>query len=362
MPDAPSPEDKPFPQSLCHRCAAPPRLVKTGRSVFILCPLLPQKYPPQPVLRCALFRPLLALLLLLSLPAHALSLSFKGGPVLHAPRYYNLYWGSYWSLALGQNDRQRLDAFFLSLAPSPRFASVLRQYDDGLQAGLLAQSFPLVNETPASLVTDAGVRALVQKTRPAPLPDEIDTVFLPRGTEVAVGSAQSCREFCGYHDSFADSAGHRWRYIVAPYASCAGCSFTSQPGLQLDTLRRDSSTVILSHEISETITDPDPATGWVAGDGEEIGDLCGGSKGVFQTAQIDGFEVQKEWSNADSACVAERPIPVAADGSCPAGFVASKGLCSEPQAEQRAAGCASAEAGWLAALSALAGTRRRRRR
>jgi len=46
----------PFPESLCHRCAAPPRYVRSGRSTFILCPLLPNKYPPQPVLRCALFR------------------------------------------------------------------------------------------------------------------------------------------------------------------------------------------------------------------------------------------------------------------------------------------------------------------
>lgn len=47
----------PFPDSLCHRCAAPPRYVHTGRSTFILCPLLPNKYPPQPVRLCALFRP-----------------------------------------------------------------------------------------------------------------------------------------------------------------------------------------------------------------------------------------------------------------------------------------------------------------
>lgn len=47
----------PFPTSLCHRCAAPPRYVKTQTSTFILCPLLPKKYPPQPVVRCALFKP-----------------------------------------------------------------------------------------------------------------------------------------------------------------------------------------------------------------------------------------------------------------------------------------------------------------
>jgi hypothetical protein len=51
------PEPLPFPTSLCHRCAAPPRYVQTKTSTFILCPLLPGKYPPQPVHACALFRP-----------------------------------------------------------------------------------------------------------------------------------------------------------------------------------------------------------------------------------------------------------------------------------------------------------------
>lgn len=53
----PGASDLPFPTSLCHRCAAPPRYVKTQTSTFILCPLLPRKYPPQPVVRCALYRP-----------------------------------------------------------------------------------------------------------------------------------------------------------------------------------------------------------------------------------------------------------------------------------------------------------------
>jgi hypothetical protein len=47
----------PFPQSLCHRCAAPPRYVTSDRgSVFIYCPVL-QRYPPQPVTACEAFVP-----------------------------------------------------------------------------------------------------------------------------------------------------------------------------------------------------------------------------------------------------------------------------------------------------------------
>jgi hypothetical protein len=47
----------PFPQSLCHRCAAPPRYVRTEQSVFVLCPVLPNKYPRQPVMSCPAFQP-----------------------------------------------------------------------------------------------------------------------------------------------------------------------------------------------------------------------------------------------------------------------------------------------------------------
>ncbi|MCU1281435.1 MAG: hypothetical protein JWM53_4981 [bacterium] len=47
----------PFPESLCHRCAAPPKYVRTERSTFVRCPLVAEKYPRQPVVTCALFRP-----------------------------------------------------------------------------------------------------------------------------------------------------------------------------------------------------------------------------------------------------------------------------------------------------------------
>jgi hypothetical protein len=50
------PSPLPYPQSLCHRCGAPPKYVQTKTSVFIMCPLLANKYPPQPVLQCPMFR------------------------------------------------------------------------------------------------------------------------------------------------------------------------------------------------------------------------------------------------------------------------------------------------------------------
>ena len=54
--DAPKVPDPPYPDSLCHRCAAR-RYVKGRATTFFLCTALPEKYPPQPVLECKAFRP-----------------------------------------------------------------------------------------------------------------------------------------------------------------------------------------------------------------------------------------------------------------------------------------------------------------
>ena len=54
--ETPKEDELPFPSSLCHRCAAPPKYVRTNEATYILCPLLTTKYPPQPVVRCHLFR------------------------------------------------------------------------------------------------------------------------------------------------------------------------------------------------------------------------------------------------------------------------------------------------------------------
>ena len=49
-------ETVPFPDSLCHACAAPPRLIRTAKATYIFCPIF-KKYPGQPVRSCPEFRP-----------------------------------------------------------------------------------------------------------------------------------------------------------------------------------------------------------------------------------------------------------------------------------------------------------------
>jgi hypothetical protein len=48
------PEGRPYAESLCWRCAHH-RAVKTARSAFVMCNVLPVKYPRQPVSSCPAF-------------------------------------------------------------------------------------------------------------------------------------------------------------------------------------------------------------------------------------------------------------------------------------------------------------------
>lgn len=146
---------------------------------------------------------------------------------------------------------------------------------------------------------------------------EIYHVFLPPGTDECIDATLLfCYSpdnlntffFCAYHGSadFTD-IGHVL-FSVEPYQNTPGCQ--DRPGTPNGQLV-DSTDDVLSHELFETITDPD-GTGWrniTAGGlfGEEIGDECVflvpgfGDPSVFT---IGGklYAVQLEYANSQHAC------------------------------------------------------------
>ncbi len=119
---------------------------------------------------------------------------------------------------------------------------------------------------------------------------------------------------------------------------------------------RRSETITLSHEMAETQTDPDGAVlsfGWFDNSNlshGEIGDLCEGTE-----ARLDGYSIQRMWSNEQSACVASGP-QASHGGGCPAGMHSENGYC----VPDTPVGCASAATGWpaLAVLISLLALRR----
>jgi hypothetical protein len=151
-------------------------------------------------------------------------------------------------------------------------------------------------------------------------------VFLPVGIDTCFPGNQVCYSpdnpstffFCAYHGSvdFTD-IGHVL-LSVEPYQNVTGCqAVPPNPNGAL----ADSTNSVLSHELIESITDPDPPTGWVAVNslpalGAEIGDLCEPvgvsclNNPYFCDSEVllnnHSYEIQLEYSNTYHACAAGR--------------------------------------------------------
>lgn len=151
-------------------------------------------------------------------------------------------------------------------------------------------------------------------------------IFLPQGVDTclptAPGATPECYSpdnpatffFCAYHSAvtFSDSVGHVL-FTVEPYQNVPGCQ--APPSGTANNQLIDSTNDTLSHELSETISDPNLNAWWVHklifGNGNEIGDMCIRSKIVgnniyshYGNIQLNGhpYTIQPEYSDQVHGC------------------------------------------------------------
>jgi len=106
---------------------------------------------------------------------------------------------------------------------------------------------------------------------------------------ITMGGSASCSAFCGYHSVFTYK-GIQVKYAVFPYLNCSACFLS---GLSV----ADMLTIVTSHEIRESVTDPadNGAYAWYDYAGYEADDKCAWHH-LYRTAN-GGFWVQPEYSN-----------------------------------------------------------------
>ncbi len=181
---------------------------------------------------------------------------------------------------------------------------------------------------PAKPLTDADVQKFVHSaaTKLGDGLGHIYHVFLPPGQAVCFTSADiSCYSsdnpaFCAYHSSvkFKDLS-NEVLYTVEPFQNVPGCSV--RPGTPNGTLI-DSTNNSLSHELTETITDPN-GDAWINFTavilaGAEIGDECSFFTVIPQGNNLATpfdptvftmgnhiYAVQPEYNNEDHSCTVE---------------------------------------------------------
>ena len=139
-------------------------------------------------------------------------------------------------------------------------------------------------------------------------------IYLPPGQDVCFTGTTQCYSpdnpdtffFCAYHASVDFSDIGHVLLTVEPYQNVNGCSVV-QPSPNGPVV--DSTADVLSHELFETITDPDGTAWWNRFDldlfGAEIGDECQNFDFGYGSVAINGkkYEIQPEYSNSRHGCL-----------------------------------------------------------
>lgn len=142
--------------------------------------------------------------------------------------------------------------------------------------------------------------------------DHVYHVFLKPGVDVCASAGvcyspdnMSTFAFCAYHGSVDFSDLGHVLYTVQPFQNVPGCS-VMQPSPNGAIV--DSTASAVSHELIETITDPD-GDAWYAQSslieyGQEIADICETPFGEYGAISIQGklYSIQPEYANKVHAC------------------------------------------------------------
>ncbi len=254
------------------------------------------------------------------------ALQYNGGSVQHSPHVYLLFWGPSWSTNSGEEaSASYLESFYagLGLQPQDSWSTTTDQYTDGTghpsfsgsvyKGAFEDASTPPYGATQSQLAAEAD--AFTSNQAITDLSDAQIVVATQSGTCPAGFYASSCDggsgDYCAWH-SISNEPYTNLPYVLDSGSGC-GEDFVNANGTE------DGFSIVGGHEYAETITDPDPETGWIdlndGVSGGEIGDKCawggegwgGGDPYGDVHLSTGSFAMQSLWSNAVSGCTMSTP-------------------------------------------------------
>lgn len=279
-------------------------------------------------------------------------LTYHGGPVMTNATTYAIYWipsklqnGGATSVS---SNYENITEALLSLYPGHGIDNNNTQYYQTSRVGFFFFTNYVQNSggltatyvdtdpypasgctdyyTPGNCLTDAQIQAEIQKVMTAKgWTGGINKMFLmftSSGEGSCAGGSCAYSDYCAYHSYF-DVGTTPVIYGNIPYANPSWCQISGTPSPNGDAAG-DAAANVVSHELTEAITDPE-LNAWYGGDlSHEIGDLCAWQYGtntwdsgkanqswpvsfspfiIFGHPHVSAFELQLEYDNHTSVCV-----------------------------------------------------------
>ena len=229
-----------------------------------------------------------------------LPLQYGGGKVEVTNTNYAIFWEPS-GHASAPGYQSLITRFFNDVGGSALFNTTTQYYQDLGSGQQSIQNFStfggaIIDTTPfpAGGVTDADLQSIVKKYAGHGYPLDAEYfVYTGPGGEVV-------SSYCAYH-SYVTISGVTTRYADEPYGGQSGCETPASPN---GNAAADSAINTTSHELWESITDPNTGDGWVALDGDEGSDECNFLFGSQDAAGADvylkghPYILQEEWDNS----------------------------------------------------------------
>ncbi|HET7542468.1 MAG TPA: hypothetical protein VFK05_21510 [Polyangiaceae bacterium] len=176
-----------------------------------------------------------------------------------------------------------------------------------------------------STIDDSNIKAELSAqiqagTLPAPTHDSAGNnntyyaVFFPHGKVITMQGSASCSIFCAYHGTIANAggAGEIYYGVHPDFQAGSGC----ESGCGAAPTVFGNYTQVASHELIETVTDPEvglaqvvgPPLAWYDASFGEIGDICNNQHGTVVGGDGVTYDVQTEYSNLSQDCVVSRTL------------------------------------------------------
>jgi hypothetical protein len=236
-------------------------------------------------------------------------LQYLGGKVLEHVKVYGVIWGTSGTfLPAVTNASPPNMADFFSKVTNSRYMDWLGEYSTGSQfigRGTFAGTYTIdpAHAHDHATIDDAGdiqpelVAQIAAGHLPVPTANTLYVLMFRSGQTITIDGQRSDTDFCAYH-STTTYALASVRYAVLPdAASDAGCG--NAPGL-------GNFTAVASHELVESITDPDVGLdqlAWYDFKNGEISDICQNHPSASD-AVLDGYTVVSNWSDEERSCIA----------------------------------------------------------
>jgi hypothetical protein len=238
-------------------------------------------------------------------------IQYNGGPVMTGNQN-NIYliWYGNWN----NNAQSIITDWASNIGGSPYFNINTTYYDSTNTFVQNAMGFggqTTDNESQGNSIDDNGVQTIVSNAiGNGSLPTDPSGIYFVLGAADVMESSGMCSQYCGWH-YFGNIAGQTTTYSFVGNPDQCPTSCEAQQTSPNGDAGADGAISILSHELEETVTDPQ-TNAWTDAQGEENGDKCAWNFGTEQAAPngamfnetvgARSYLIQQNWNASTQAC------------------------------------------------------------